>query len=117
MTLLEKIRSSRTYCDGGMGTLLQARGLKPGELPELWNLTHPEEIIDIHHQYLLAGANIITANTFGANELKFGDELEDIIAAALANILTAMSRLAPEQQAHRYSAFDVGSLCKMLEPL
>ncbi|MBQ8664531.1 MAG: homocysteine S-methyltransferase family protein, partial [Mailhella sp.] len=117
MTLLEKIRSSRTYCDGGMGTLLQARGLKPGELPELWNLTHPEEIIDIHHQYLLAGANIITANTFGANELKFGDELEDIIAAALANIRTAISRLAPAQQAHRYAAFDVGSLGKMLEPL
>ena len=117
MTLLEKIRSSRTYCDGGMGTLLQARGLKPGELPERWNLTHPEEIIDIHHQYLLAGANIITANTFGANELKFGDELEDIIAAALANIRTAISRLEPEQQAHRWAAFDVGSLGKMLEPL
>ena len=117
MNLLEKIRTSRTYCDGGMGTLLQARGLKPGELPELWNLTHPEEIIDIHCQYLEAGANIITANTFGANSLKFGDELEDIIAAALANIRTAISRLAPEKQADRYAAFDVGSLGKMLQPL
>ncbi len=117
MTLLEKIRSSLTYCDGGMGTLLQARGLKPGELPEWWNITHPEEIIDIHHQYLKAGANIITANTFGANELKFGDELESIIAAALANIRSAISRLAPEEQEHRWAAFDVGSLGKMLEPL
>ncbi len=117
MNLLEKIRTSRTYCDGGMGTLLQARGLKPGELPERWNLTRPEEIIGIHLQYLEAGANIITANTFGANVLKFGDELEDIIAAGLANVRTAISRLAPEKQAERYAAFDVGSLGKMLQPL
>ena len=117
MNLLEKIRTSRTYCDGGMGTLLQARGLKPGELPERWNLTRPEEIIGIHLQYLEAGANIITANTFGANVLKFGDELEDIIAAGLANVRTAISRLAPEKQAGRYAAFDVGSLGKMLQPL
>ena len=117
MNLLEKIRTSRTYCDGGMGTLLQARGLQPGELPERWNITRPEAVIDIHHQYLLAGANIITANTFGANVLKFGDELEDIIAAALANIRTAISRLNPEKQADRYAAFDVGSLGKMLQPL
>ena len=117
MNLLEKIRTSRTYCDGGMGTLLQARGLKPGELPERWNLTRPEEIISIHLQYLEAGANIITANTFGANVLKFGDELEDIIAAGLANVRTAISRLEPEKQAERYAAFDVGSLGKMLQPL
>ena len=117
MNLLEKIRTSRTYCDGGMGTLLQARGLKPGELPERWNLTRPEEIIGIHLQYLKAGANIITANTFGANVLKFGDELEGIIAAGLANVRTAISRLAPEKQAERYAAFDVGSLGKMLQPL
>ncbi|MBQ3172480.1 MAG: homocysteine S-methyltransferase family protein [Mailhella sp.] len=117
MNLLEKIRTSRTYCDGGMGTLLQARGLKPGELPERWNLTRPEEIIGIHLQYLEAGANIITANTFGANVLKFGDELEDIIAAGLANVRTAISRLAPEKQAERYAAFDVGSLGRMLQPL
>ena len=117
MTLLEKIHSSRTYCDGGMGTLLQARGLKPGELPERWNLTHPEDIIDIHSQYLAAGANIITANTFGANILKYGDELESIIAAGLANVRTAISRLAPEQQADRWAAFDVGSLGRMLKPL
>ena len=117
MNLLEKIRTSRTYCDGGMGTLLQARGLKPGELPELWNLTHPEEIISIHLQYLEAGSNIITANTFGANVLKFGDDLEQIIAAGLANVREAIARLPQEMQADRYAAFDVGSLGKMLQPL
>ena len=117
MNLLEKIRTSRTYCDGGMGTLLQARGLKPGELPERWNLTRPEDIIGIHRQYLEAGSNIITANTFGANVLKFGDELEDIIVAGLNNVRTAISRLAPEKQADRYVAFDIGPLGKMLQPL
>lgn len=117
MNLLEKIRSSRTYCDGGMGTLLQARGLKPGELPEYWNLTKPEEIISIHQQYLEAGSNIITANTFGANVLKFGDDLESIIVAGLNNVRTAISRLAPEKQADRYVAFDIGPLGKMLQPL
>ncbi len=117
MNLLEKIRTSRTYCDGGMGTLLQARGLKPGELPERWNLTRPEDIIGIHQQYLEAGSNIITANTFGANVLKFGDELEDIIVAGLNNVRTAISRLAPEKQADRYVAFDIGPLGKMLQPL
>ena len=117
MNLLEKIHSSRTYCDGGMGTLLQARGLMPGELPERWNLTRPEEIISIHQQYLEAGSNIITANTFGANILKFGDELEDIIVAGLNNVRTAISRLAPEKQADRYVAFDIGPLGKMLQPL
>ncbi|MBR5883563.1 MAG: homocysteine S-methyltransferase family protein [Mailhella sp.] len=117
MNLLEKIRTSRTYCDGGMGTLLQARGLKPGELPERWNLTRPEDIIGIHQQYLEAGSNIITANTFGANVLKFGDELESIIVAGLNNVRTAISRLAPEKQADRYVAFDIGPLGKMLQPL
>ncbi|MBQ4076234.1 MAG: homocysteine S-methyltransferase family protein [Mailhella sp.] len=117
MNLLEKIRTSRTYCDGGMGTLLQARGLKPGELPERWNLARPEDIIGIHQQYLEAGSNIITANTFGANVLKFGDELEDIIVAGLNNVRTAISRLAPEKQADRFAAFDIGPLGKMLQPL
>ena len=61
------------YFDGGMGTLLQSKGLKPGELPETWNLTRPDEIIDIHRQYFEAGSDIVLTNTFGANALKFHD--------------------------------------------
>ena len=57
------------YWDGGMGSLLQEKGLKGGELPELWNLTHREDVIDIHTRYLEAGADIIDTNTFGANGL------------------------------------------------
>ncbi len=59
--------------DGGMGSLLQARGLKGGELPERWNITHPDDIIAVHTAYLEAGADMITTNTFGANALKYPD--------------------------------------------
>ena len=81
MTVLEKIKTSRTYCDGGTGTLLQNLGLQPGELPERWNLQRPETIRALHRDYFAAGADIVRSNTFGANRLKFGDELEAVIAA------------------------------------
>ena len=54
------------------------KGLKAGELPERWNLTHPEEICGIHRMYLQAGSDLITTNTFGANRLKYGEELEKL---------------------------------------
>ena len=77
MNIRDLLGKERLYFDGGMGTLLQAKGLKPGELPEIWNITHPDIIKDIHKSYLNAGSNIITTNTFGANSLKF-DNLEEI---------------------------------------
>ena len=61
-----------------MGTLLQAEGLAPGELPERWNITHAENIIKIHRDYYNAGSNLVNTNTFGANILKFGREELDI---------------------------------------
>ena len=62
--------------DGGMGSLLQGAGLKPGELPETWNIKHPEVLVKIHEDYLNAGANIILSNTFGANRLKYNETAE-----------------------------------------
>ena len=58
--------------DGAMGTMLQKYGLPTGETPELFNFTHPEILKDIHRQYLSAGSDIISTNTFGANRLKVG---------------------------------------------
>ncbi len=58
------------FFDGGMGTMLQAAGLNAGEIPEYWNIEHPEAIIDVHYQYYMAGANIVETNTFGANQVK-----------------------------------------------
>lgn len=110
MNIKEKIKSGITYCDGGAGTLLQSWGLKAGEKPESWNLTHPEKIIEMHRQYLQAGAQIIATCTFGANRLKF-DNLEEIITAAVNNAKTACKGF------DAYVALDIGSTGKMLEPL
>ena len=71
-----------------MGTLLQEQGLQAGELPETWNLKNPEPIIQIHKAYLAAGADIILANTFGANRFKYGEDLEKIVTAGVAKAQT-----------------------------
>ncbi|MBQ2847545.1 MAG: homocysteine S-methyltransferase family protein [Clostridia bacterium] len=110
MTILEKIKSRITYCDGGAGTLLQSWGLKAGEQPESWNITKPDKIIEMHRQYLEAGADIITSCTFGANRLKF-DNLEEIVTAAIKNAKTACEGY------DAYVALDIGPTGKMLEPL
>ena len=57
-----------TLLDGGMGTMLQAAGLPLGELPEVWNLTHPDQVTAVHRKYAEAGSRILYANTFGAME-------------------------------------------------
>lgn len=112
MNILEKIKSGFTYFDGGMGTMLQDRGLAPGELPELWNLTHSEDIVEIHKGYLEAGCNIIKTNTFGANRLKF-ENLKEVIEAGIANAKKAISCFDGD----RYMAFDLGPCGRMLKPL
>lgn len=94
--------------DGAMGTELQKRGLASGEPPELWNLTHPEEVISVHRSYLEAGAEIITANTFGANPAKYHDDLP------LAKIIPAAIRCAREAGAKRI-ALDVGPTGRLLK--
>lgn len=113
MNIIELINKQRTYFDGGMGTLLQARGLQPGELPETWNITHLSDLIEIHTRYLEAGANFITVNSFGANCLKF-DNLEEIITAGINNAKTAIENFG---EPDRFVAFDIGPLGKMLKPL
>ncbi len=115
LDILKKINSSITYFDGGMGTLLQAEGLKPGELPELWNLDHPDVIYNIHKSYFESGSNIVTTNTFGANRLKF-DNLEEIISAAVGIARKAADDCGGAEN-EKYVAFDMGPLGKMLKPL
>ncbi|MCQ2519656.1 MAG: homocysteine S-methyltransferase family protein, partial [Lachnospiraceae bacterium] len=115
MNVLEHINSKITYLDGGMGSLLQERGLKPGELPERWNVTHPQDIIDIQKSYFDAGTNIILANTFGANSLKFDDsELETLIAAAISNAREAAKQSSGTQE--KFVALDIGPMGKLLKP-
>ena len=72
--------------DGAMGTRLQSLGLKPGEIPELWNLSRPKDVKSVHESYLEAGADVVYANTFGATPAKYSGEapLADVIAAGIA---------------------------------
>ena len=112
MNILQEMRQRRLFFDGGMGSLLQAKGLKAGELPERWNLTHPEEICGIHRMYLQAGSDLITTNTFGANRLKYGEELEKIVSEAVSH-----AKEAVRAEGHGYVALDLGPTGKLLKPL
>ncbi|MBO6215525.1 MAG: homocysteine S-methyltransferase family protein, partial [Lachnospiraceae bacterium] len=103
------------FCDGGMGSILQAKGLKGGELPETWNILHPTEIKELHRDYLKVGVNIFNTNTFGANRLKFKDNLEEIIRAAVRLAIEARAEAGREEDA--YVALDIGPTGKLLEPL
>ena len=114
MKLLELLKNNILYLDGGMGTLLQKRGLCAGDLPERWNITHSDVIVDIHRAYLDAGSNVISTNTFGANLLKFSeDELEQIISAAVSNARRAIEL---STQKNAFVALDIGPVGKMLRP-
>ncbi len=115
MNITEFLKQNILYLDGGMGTLLQSAGLAPGELPERWNLTHPDVIRGIHADYFRAGSNVVNANTFGANLLKFShEELESIIRAAMENAHTA-AKMTPGD-APRWVALDIGPTGRMLKP-
>ena len=113
MTIREEIGKRILFFDGGMGTLLQEQGLQAGELPETWNLKNPEPIIQIHNAYLAAGADIILANTFGANRFKYGEDLEKIVTAGVANAKKAVA----ESGKKAYVALDIGSTGKLLKPM
>lgn len=111
----EQLKTKRLYLDGGCGTLLQQRGLAPGELPELWSLSHPDDMVDIHKSYFDAGSNIVCTNTFGASTLKFGRKTEEIIAAAIENAKKAAA--LSSSKGEKYVALDIGPLGKLLKPL
>lgn len=115
----ERLGKEVLYFDGGMGTLLQEKGLKAGELPEVWNIEHMEEVIEIHRQYFEAGSDIVLTNTFGANALKFRDssyELSDIVTAAVIHVKEAAS-LGVHDGREVYAALDVGPTGKLLKPM
>ena len=116
--LRERLGKELIYFDGGMGTLLQEKGLAPGELPETWNLAHPEEIREIHRRYIEAGSNIVLTNTFGANALKFHDDgctLEEIVKSAVSHVKAAAEEAGCERKV--YTALDVGPTGKLLKPM
>src|SRR5512137_909067 len=101
--------------DGAMGTMLQERGLKPGQSPEEMNLTMPEVVAGVHREYLEAGADIIVTNTFGGSRPKLShyglaDRLYEINARAVA-----IAREAAGDGA--YVAASIGPTGRFVEPV
>ena len=108
--LLEK--NSFVILDGGMGTMLQAAGVETGHVPELLNLENPGAIMDIHRQYVESGADIIYANTFGANRYKLsgcGKTVAEVVSAGVANAKKTAAGKA-------LTALDIGPIGQLLEP-
>ena len=117
--ILERLGKELLFFDGGMGTLLQAKGLLPGELPETWNLTHAEAVRQIHRSYFEAGSDIVLTNTFGANALKFHDEscsLKEIIFSAVSHVKEAAKQGVRDNR-EVYTALDIGPTGKLLKPM
>lgn len=105
------------FFDGAMGTQLQAKGLLPGEMPEVWNLTRKEDILSVHRAYIAAGCDILKTNTFGANPIKYTDGKYDVSDLVCAGI--AAAREAADEVTNRkvYVAHSIGPLGKLLRPI
>lgn len=104
-----KLTDEFLFFDGAMGTMLQNGLLAVGELPELLNIKKPDEIIRVHKKYIEAGADVITANTFGANRKKLGEySVEAVIGAGIE---------CAKKAGARYTALDIGPIGALLKPL
>lgn len=112
MNLRQKLATSIVYLDGATGTQLQSAGLPLGVLPEEWNISRPEVVEAVNRAYFSAGSDIVLANTFGANVFKFGDRLEEVIAAGIS-----CAQRAKHGFSDRFVALDIGSTGKLLKPL
>lgn len=111
MGVTDYIKSNRLIFDGGMGTMLQNAGLEAGGLPEVYNIEHPDIVLDIHKKYTAAGADVITSNTFQANALKL-----DGCGYSVEEIITAGVKLA-KQGGAKYTVLDIGPLGQLMEPM
>ena len=106
-TVLHQLGDKIRYFDGAMGTMLQEKGLLPGEAPELWGLSHREEIV--------AGADFLKTNTFGANRFKLegsGHSVEEVVTVGIEN-----ARQAVKDCGHGTVFLDIGPTGKLLRPL
>ncbi len=114
MDARELIKERVVVFDGAMGTMLQKRGLKLGENPEIINFTNEDVVIDIHKEYIKAGADIITTNTFGANEIKLKNtpySVEEVVTKA---VTLAKKAISDEEV---LIALDIGPIGELIEPM
>ena len=111
MKIIDELKKNILIFDGAMGTMLQAAGLPTGGLPELYNLTNPDIVKGIHKAYVGAGADIITTNTFQANEFKLKDSGHTVEEVIEAGILLA------KESGAKYTALDIGPLGQLMKPM
>lgn len=116
MNIQEELNNGFLIFDGGTGSVLQEMGLQAGQRPEEWNLLYPEKVVALHTSYLRAGANIIKSNTFGTNSLRFGQDTEMMVTAAMQNARAAIAATDDLPQ-RRFVALDIGPCGKLLKPL
>ena len=116
MKLKELLQKGPFFLDGGMGTLLQARGLKPGEAPEKWGMSHPDVITEIQRSYYEAGSDMVLTNTFGVHPLRYSvEECGEMVRTAID--CADKARKAISDGKERFIALDLGPCGKLLKPL
>jgi len=111
MSFKEMFKDKFMFFDGAMGTMLQKEGLQVGELPENLNITNPEVIKKIHQHYIEAGADVVTTNTFGANELKYSSSQYSV-----DEVITSAVKIAREAAGDKLVALDIGPTGQVMEP-
>lgn len=118
-TFRELLKGEYVILDGAMGTMLQAAGMKMGETPEVLNVTNAKLLVDIHSQYISAGANVVYANTFGANAYKLegcGHSVEELVSAGIANARRACEETLRPDGTKALVALDIGPIGQLMEP-
>ena len=118
MDLIDYIKSNILLFDGAMGTMLQQNGLNIGESTEVFGFENRDKLLKIHKLYLDAGANIITTNTFGANEIRLEKtkySVEKIIDNAVKIAKKAVEE--SDKDKSRFVALSLGPIGEMLEPI
>jgi 5-methyltetrahydrofolate--homocysteine methyltransferase len=114
MNFKEFMKNNLVLFDGAMGTQLQKKGLRLGEVPEVLNIEQGDMIVEIHKEYIEAGSNVVTTNTFGANEKKLEDtvySVEEIIDAA---VKAAKEAIGSKEV---FAALDIGPIGELVEPM
>jgi 5-methyltetrahydrofolate--homocysteine methyltransferase len=114
MGILDLAKTRTVLLDGGLGTELMKRGLTQGQIPELWNVEHPEAVQSVHRDYFEAGADAVSTNSFGASRLKLeglglAERCRELNRAAAANA-------AAVRPAGRFVAGSMGPTGKFLKP-
>ncbi len=113
MNMKDLLKKRYVLLDGGMGTMLQGKGMALGTIPETLNVTKPDWIIDVHRSYIAAGTEIIYANTFGCNRFKMagtGYTVSQLVSAAVTNARRA------SEGTDTLVALDIGPIGQLLEP-